>query len=560
MSGMNRDQKSNLTNQVSFSEDTLLYERSKIQKTYQGQSVFDSWEVGSRYQLMESLGKGSYGQVAKAVDRASGKYVAIKQMKRIFDEPTDAKRAYREMHILRHLKHPSIVALLDAISSTIDESYLNSMATQRIPRNLGNLYLVFEFVDTDLSKILKSNQYLTQEHIQYMLYQLVDGIRYIHQTNVIHRDLKPANVLVSCADCTVKIADFGLSRVVGSDLIVTHHHDSMYHPRDEAMTTGDGSDDYGMDEDDVNTIGEGSDSPNNDSDTHSNQSFGQHSSDKERGSSGGEDSSKSLQKSIFGFSKATLPPLPLRRGLTKHVVTRWYRAPEVILLQPYTAAVDIWSLGCIFAELLGLMRENIPDYRRRRALFPGESCGELSAEDLKSFHTSRGGSEKDELNEQFKVLVESYQNHRSQLNVIFDILGTPSEEDLAHLDKRTADILRSVPHKEPLSMEARYPVMGEHGVELIRSMLRFNPSDRISAELILEHPYFDDIKKKGYINTYRQNNQHFAGADKETLDSALKPVPMNELLEKMGESDEHLRKNIIQEVLFYRQQDRLMRK
>ena len=86
--------------------------------------------------------------------------------------------------------------------------------------------------------------------------------------------------------------------------------------------------------------------------------------------------------------------------------------------------------------------------------------------------------------------------------------------------------------------------MGEHGVELIRSMLRFNPSDRISAELILEHPYFDDIKKKGYINTYRQNNQHFAGADKETLDSALKPVPMNELLEKMGESDEHLRKNV----------------
>ena len=54
------------------------------------------------------------------------------------------------------------------------------------------------------------------------------------------------------------------------------------------------------------------------------------------------------------------------------------------------------------------------------------------------------------MNEQFKVLVESYQNHRSQLNVIFDILGTPSEEDLAHLDKRTADILRSVPHKEPL--------------------------------------------------------------------------------------------------------------
>lgn len=290
-------------------------------------------------------------------------------MKRIFDEPTDAKRAYREMHILRHLKHPSIVALLDVISSTIDDSFLSNTSSIRIPRSLGNLYLVFEFVDTDLSKILKSNQYLTQEHIQYILYQLIDGLRYIHQTNVIHRDLKPANVLVSCADCTIKIADFGLSRVVGSDQIVTnHHHDSMYQdkPGSEA------SEDYPMDEDDNNTFGEGSVN-DNDSDSHST-----HSGSKERGLGieEGNSSSHNLQKSIFGFQKGSFhgapSPLPLRRGLTKHVVTRWYRAPEVILLQDYTAAVDMWSLGCIFAELLGLVRENIEDYRRRRALFPGE--------------------------------------------------------------------------------------------------------------------------------------------------------------------------------------------
>ena len=66
------------------------------------------------------------------------------------------------------------------------------------------------------------------------------------------------------------------------------------------------------------------------------------------------------------------PPLPLTRGLTKHVVTRWYRAPEIILSQPYSAAVDVWSIGCIFAELLGLLQDNIPDFRSRRALFPGE--------------------------------------------------------------------------------------------------------------------------------------------------------------------------------------------
>jgi mitogen-activated protein kinase 1/3 len=264
-------------------------------------------------------------------------------MKRIFDEPTDAKRAYREMHILRHLKHPSIVALLDVISSTITASFLNEANKPSIPRSLGNIYLVFEFVDTDLSKILKSNQYLTLEHIQYMLYQLIDGIRYLHKTNVIHRDLKPANVLVCCNDCTVKIADFGLSRVVGADLIVHQHHgDSMYQGKTpESQDEMDDRDELDDDED---------------------SSFSTHSSGK--------------QETAFGFASGMLKslpsPLPLRRGLTKHVVTRWYRAPEVILLQPYTAAVDMWSMGCIFAELLGLLRENIDDYRRRRALFPGE--------------------------------------------------------------------------------------------------------------------------------------------------------------------------------------------
>lgn len=89
-------------------------------------------------------------------------------MKNIFEEPVDAKRAYREMHILRHLQHPSIVALLDVIVTNIDQNYLvayeNNVKTQGripIPRKLGNLYLVFEFMDSDLGKIIKSNQFLS---------------------------------------------------------------------------------------------------------------------------------------------------------------------------------------------------------------------------------------------------------------------------------------------------------------------------------------------------------------------------------------------------------------
>lgn len=67
------------------------------------------------------------------------------------------------------------------------------------------------------------------------------------------------------------------------------------------------------------------------------------------------------------------------KGLTKHVVTRWYRAPEVILAQEtYNLKIDMWSVGCIFAELLSMMKENQSHFMDRRPLFPGEACQLLS--------------------------------------------------------------------------------------------------------------------------------------------------------------------------------------
>ena len=204
---------------------------------------FVSWDVGARYDIEKLLGKGSYGAVCLATDRlqdSANTKVAIKQMKNIFDEQTDAKRAYREMHILRHLRHPNIIHLLDVISPTIvrkiwasglvssqggkissgdeldivqvwralatPDGSLNSLSGSETdsgltPGNmrqlhLGHLYLVFDFMDTDLSKIIRSNQYMTTGHVQFILYQILLGLKYMHSANVIHRDLKPANILV----------------------------------------------------------------------------------------------------------------------------------------------------------------------------------------------------------------------------------------------------------------------------------------------------------------------------------------------------------------------------
>lgn len=74
-------------------------------------------------------------------------------------------------------------------------------------------------MDTDLSKIIQSKQYMQKAHVQFVMYQLLCGLKHIHSANVIHRDLKPANILVSCTDCVIKIADFGLSRVVDREVI-----------------------------------------------------------------------------------------------------------------------------------------------------------------------------------------------------------------------------------------------------------------------------------------------------------------------------------------------------
>ena len=69
----------------------------------------------------------------------------------------------------------------------------------------------------------------------------------------------------------------------------------------------------------------------------------------------------------------------MKRQLTGHVVTRWYRAPELILLEKdYGPAIDMWSVGCIFGEMLGMMKASAATYMDRRPLFPGKSCFPLS--------------------------------------------------------------------------------------------------------------------------------------------------------------------------------------
>ncbi|TYZ59700.1 hypothetical protein PybrP1_007917 [[Pythium] brassicae (nom. inval.)] len=150
---------------------------------------FANWNVSSRYTLVRLLGKGSYGQVAEAFDSVRQTKVAIKKIHNVFDQEIDCKRLYREIYILRHLSHPQVIHLVDVIPPENYDSF-------------SDLYLVFDFLDTDLHKLIMSPQYLTIRHIQ--------------------------------------IADFGLSRVMESDLSMEELAKHLYSPKDaKSPTTSD---------------------------------------------------------------------------------------------------------------------------------------------------------------------------------------------------------------------------------------------------------------------------------------------------------------------------------
>lgn len=166
------------------------------------------------------------------------------------------------------------------------------------------------------------------------------------------------------------------------------------------------------------------------------------------------------------------PGQPLaRRVMTKKVVTRWYRAPELILMQDnYTEAIDVWSAGCIYAEMLQMMEGTV----RRCPLFPGKTCYPLSP------HREHLGD---------------HQYHSSgdfeQLNIIFNVLGTPAEEDIAQLaDSGVKRYARSFKTREGTGLYQILPAASQESLELLGKMLMFNPEKRITVAEALSSGIF----------------------------------------------------------------------
>lgn len=303
-----------------------------------------TFNISTSFEVQQLLGEGAYGVVCLALHKPTGTKVAIKKIQP-FERPLFCVRTLREIKLLKHFKHENIISVFDIQKPASFDQF-------------NEVYIVQELMQTDLHRAIVS-QKLSDDHVQYFVYQILRGLKALHSANVIHRDLKPSNLLLN-ANCDLKICDFGLARI----------------------------------------------------------------DDRQNG-------------------QTTSSPETKISMMTEYVATRWYRAPEIMLTaSKYTTAIDIWSVGCILAELL-----------LSAPLFPGK-------------------------------------DYRHQLTLIFEVLGSPIGDDYKSIKSRRArEYIRSLPFYKKKPLENVVKSASPLALDLLSKMLTFDPEKRITVVEALKHPY-----------------------------------------------------------------------
>ncbi|KAF8309339.1 Pkinase-domain-containing protein [Clavulina sp. PMI_390] len=150
---------------------------------------------GDTYNIVSQVGEGTFGQVYKAVNSQNNTKVALKRIRMEGEKDGFPVTAMREIKLLQSLRHENIVKLHEMMVS----------------KN-GSVYMVFEYMDHDLTGILSQQQFqFTPAHLKSLCHQMLAGVAYLHHKGVIHRDMKGSNILISTQG-VLKLADFGLAR------------------------------------------------------------------------------------------------------------------------------------------------------------------------------------------------------------------------------------------------------------------------------------------------------------------------------------------------------------
>lgn len=324
--------------------------------------------ISEKYAPVGKIGEGTYGLVYKArmvhppqnndPPLSTESFVAVKKFKSFKSGDGISPTAIREIKLLRELKNPYIVNLIDVMLDEADKA----------------LYLVFDYAEHDLLEMIRWHHNrvahpMPMQTVKSLLWQILQGMNYLHKNWIIHRDLKPSNILVTGADkppnergC-VKIADFGLARLF----------------------------------------------------------------------------------------QAPLKPLT---DVDAVVVTIWYRAPELLLgAKHYTKAIDLWAIGCIFAELV-----------TSKPLFQGQEK-ERKGDDRNPFQAD-------------------------QIDKIFRILGKPSLDQWPSAQHLPNWHLAQAWQQHPNILQDRVRGLTSAGYDLLEKLLEYDPTKRISAENALRHPFF----------------------------------------------------------------------
>ena len=167
--------------------------------------------------------------------------------------------------------------------------------------------------------------------------------------------------------------------------------------------------------------------------------------------------------------------------LTLRVTTRWYRAPEVILLEKgYSKPIDVWSAGCIFGELVKMQKSVCVSSLHRFPLFPGKYCFPVSPNTLNVIYKN------------------GYpQGRNDQLAMILSTLGKPTPEDMSFLsDDNAKSYLKSIECRPKKGFQEMFPSLPGELIDILNQTMTFDPRSRATVDEVLRHEFFNPIRRQ----------------------------------------------------------------